>query len=210
VDRYLREFRADAVAALPPFDRSELAGLLDAHFNKRSCCRRARESSSGSGRWPTWRARSTGLAGARDLARGRQAFVDAQCIRCHRFGNDGGPIGPELTGAASKYDGRSLLESILEPSKVLSEQYQNVTVWTKDGDSFTGRIIRENEESLFVETDPLSGARESVARAEVESIAPSALSRCRKGGQCAVARGDTRLGGVFAVGRRGRKSVAVA
>ncbi len=107
--------------------------------------------------------------------------MDAQCIRCHRFGNDGGPIGPELTGAASKYDGRSLLESILEPSKVLSEQYQNVTVWTKDGDSFTGRIIRENEESLFVETDPLSGARESVARAEVERA--SRRPRCRDAGR---------------------------
>ena len=181
VDRYLREFRADAVAALSPFDRAELAGLLDAPFQQAQLLpSRAREFVR---EWTM-----ADLAGeidrprgGRDLARGRQAFVDAQCIRCHRFGNDGGPIGPELTGAASKYDGRSLLESILEPSKVLSEQYQNVTVWTKDGDSFTGRIIRENEESLFVETDPLSGARESVARAEVESIAPSALSPMPEG-----------------------------
>ena len=48
---------------------------------------------------------------------GKAAFNDAQCILCHRFGNEGGFVGPELTAASSKYARKDILESILEPSQ---------------------------------------------------------------------------------------------
>jgi putative heme-binding domain-containing protein len=121
------------------------------------------------------------VASGRNFERGRRAFVDAQCITCHRFGNDGGSVGPELTGAASKYDLRSLLESILEPSKVINEQYQNLSVFLKNGDSFTGRIVRENTEQVILETDPVAGGRETIARGDIDQIVPSKLSPMPEG-----------------------------
>ena len=121
------------------------------------------------------------LSQGRNFERGRQAFADVQCLTCHRFGNDGGAIGPELTGAGSKYDARSLLESLLEPSKVVSEQYQNLTVRLKNGESFSGRILRETAERIVLETDPLNGIRETIERKDVEGMAPSALSPMPEG-----------------------------
>lgn len=111
-----------------------------------------------------------------NLERGRRAFVDAQCISCHRFGNDGGPVGPELSGAGSKYDRHSLLESILEPSKVIAEPYRNQSIFLKDGDSFSGRIVRETSDEVILETDPLNGTREVLSRSKIDRIVPAALS----------------------------------
>ena len=86
----------------------------------------------------------------RNFASGQAAFNDAQCIRCHQLGNEGGFGGPELTGAASKYSLASLLESIIEPSKVIADQYENENVFTKDGEVVSGRVIAENAERIVV------------------------------------------------------------
>lgn len=91
-----------------------------------------------------------GVARGRDFESGKAAFNDAQCTACHRFGNDGGSVGPELTGAGSKYSRRDLLESMIEPSKVISDQFQNSNIWKKDGDDVSGRIIDENKERIIV------------------------------------------------------------
>jgi putative heme-binding domain-containing protein len=55
-----------------------------------------------------------------------------------------------LTGAGSKYSRRDLLESMIEPSKVISDQFQNHNIWKKDGDDVSGRIIDENKERIVV------------------------------------------------------------
>jgi len=75
----------------------------------------------------------------------------------------------------------SLLESILEPSKVINEQYQNLSVFLKNGDSFTGRIVRENTEQVILETDPVAGGRETIARGDIDQIVPSKLSPMPEG-----------------------------
>ena len=69
----------------------------------------------------------------RSFDKGRQAYLDCQCIKCHRFGNEGGAVGPDLTAISSRFAAKDILESILEPSKVVSEQYQNIVVTTKSG-----------------------------------------------------------------------------
>lgn len=90
------------------------------------------------------------VARGRNFESGKAAFNDAQCTACHRFGNEGGSVGPELTGAGSKYSRRDLLESMIEPSKVISDQFQNSNIWKKDGDDVSGRIIDENKERIIV------------------------------------------------------------
>jgi len=66
-----------------------------------------------------------------------------------------GAVGPELTAASSKYTRRDILESIIDPSKVVSEQYQNLALALKNGDDVTGRIIEEDSRRIVVVTDPL-------------------------------------------------------
>jgi len=86
----------------------------------------------------------------RNFDKGRQAFVDAQCLACHRFGNEGGGVGPDLTAVTSRFARRDVLESIVDPSKVVSEQFQNTTVVLKNGDDHTGRLVDETGDKLVL------------------------------------------------------------
>jgi len=117
----------------------------------------------------------------RNFESGKAAYNDAQCFMCHRVGNDGGSIGPELTAASSKYSRREILESILEPSKVVSEQYQNYTVVQKNGDGATGRIVDENDEKVIVQPNLISPERVSIRKADVADRHPSKISPMPEG-----------------------------
>lgn len=117
------------------------------------------------------------VARGRNFESGKAAFNDAQCTACHRFGNEGGSVGPELTGAGSKYSRRDILESMIEPSKVISDQFQNSNIWKKDGDDVSGRIIDENKERIIVLPNML--APEVTVEVRVSEIArrePSKVS----------------------------------
>lgn len=174
-DRYLRDFRRQAIATLTAEERKELGPLLERPIvqaqsipaNNRSFVK-------------DWKLEDLvpelNKSRKPNLARGRQAFVDAQCLTCHRYGNDGGIVGPELTGAGSKYSARDILESIIEPSKIINEQYQNHTAILKDGDSFSGRLVQQSEAEVILETDRLTGNTEKIPRANISEVRPSQLS----------------------------------
>ena len=100
---------------------------------------------------------------------------------CHRFGNEGGSIGPELTAAPSKYSRREILESILEPSKVVSEQYQNYAIVQKDGEGATGRIVDEDDSKIVVQPSLLSSERVAIKKAEIAERRPSKISPMPEG-----------------------------
>ena len=117
----------------------------------------------------------------RSFENGRQAFNDAQCIACHRFGNEGGAVGPELTAASSKYTRRDILESILEPSKVVSEQYQNVALYLKNGEDISGRVMEEDNRKVVLVTDPLKQTQREVRKNEIQERRPSRLSPMPEG-----------------------------
>jgi putative heme-binding domain-containing protein len=117
----------------------------------------------------------------RSFAKGKEAFTAAQCMQCHRFGNQGGAVGPELTAVSSRYGHRDILESILEPSKVVSEQYQNTVITKKDGDDVTGRIVEENDQKVVVVTNPLTQAKVEVLKSDIEKRTASKISPMPEG-----------------------------
>ncbi len=101
-------------------------------------------------------AESSPVAGNREI--GRQVFHDAQCDRCHRIGNQGTAIGPDLTFVGRRFGARDLLASILVPSQSVAENYQLESVLTDDGKVHVGRIVIEGDyrsETLVLQTDPL-------------------------------------------------------
>jgi putative heme-binding domain-containing protein len=120
-------------------------------------------------------------AQGRNFASGKAAFNDAQCIQCHRFANEGGSIGPELTAVFSKYSRRDVLESIIEPSKVVSDQFQNYIVIKNDGDSETGRIIDETDDKVVVQPNPLSPERIEIKKSDIAERRPSKVSPMPEG-----------------------------
>jgi putative heme-binding domain-containing protein len=122
-----------------------------------------------------------GPSRGRNFANGREAWLAGQCVQCHRLNDEGGAVGPDLAGAGVKYSRRDLLESILEPSKVLSDQYQNMTVTKKDGDDVTGRVIEDSDTKVVLVTNPLTGDKVEIKKSDVKSRTPSKLSPMPEG-----------------------------
>lgn len=89
----------------------------------------------------------------RDFENGRALFHSAACASCHRFNGAGGGVGPDLTGVASRYSLHDLLENIIEPSKVISDQYGSEEVQLNDGSVLVGRTYVDSG-SLVVTADP--------------------------------------------------------
>ena len=117
----------------------------------------------------------------RSFEKGKQGFNDAQCIACHRFGNEGGAVGPELGAASSKYTRRDILETIIEPSKVISEQYQNTALILKNGDEFSGRVMEENSRRIILMIDPLKQTQEEIQKNQIKERQPSKVSPMPEG-----------------------------
>ncbi|MBS0263957.1 MAG: c-type cytochrome [Planctomycetes bacterium] len=95
------------------------------------------------------------LTTAPDVARGRELFAEALCIRCHRKADRGQPLGPDLDYVASRFGRDDLLETIVAPSKVVDEKYRNLVLETSDGKIITGQLVGGSATELFIGPDPL-------------------------------------------------------
>ena len=73
-----------------------------------------------------------------DPVKGREIFAKANCIKCHRFLKEGEGVGPDLTTVRRRFQQKEIIEAILRPSQVISDQYTAVTIVTTDGLSHTG------------------------------------------------------------------------
>jgi len=113
-----------------------------------------------------------------DVANGRRLFAAAACIVCHSFQGEGGRGGPELTTAARRYTTRDLLMNILEPSRVINEQYALQHYSMSDGTAFTGRTVNMAGDTIMVATDPNDpgGSEVRFKVSELESSTPSQVS----------------------------------
>lgn len=90
---------------------------------------------------------------SRDLKKGRALFSGALCINCHRFKGSGSTVGPDLSSLAGRFSNQDLLEALIEPSKVISSQYQ-ITVFTmNDGETVAGRVVNLSGGTIVVQTD---------------------------------------------------------
>lgn len=96
-----------------------------------------------------------GLTG-RNFEQGKAMFTSQLCINCHHFGGEGGNSGPDLTGAGNRYTVKDLAENIVEPSKVISDQYPSEQIDLKDGGTVVGRVVVEENGKLFVMSSALA------------------------------------------------------
>ncbi len=118
----------------------------------------------------------------RDFAQGRNLFGEAKCFVCHRFANEGGGTGPDLTQVIGRFGPRDLLESIIEPSKVVSDQYAAIIVSTTDGRQIIGRVVNLAGDNMMINTDMLDPNKLiGVNRNLVESIEHSKISMMPEG-----------------------------
>ena len=89
----------------------------------------------------------------RDFENGRTMFAAAGCYACHRFQNQGGMTGPDLTTAGRRYSVRDLLDQVVNPSKVINDQFSAVMVITDQGLVHSGVVVNLNNNGLTLNTD---------------------------------------------------------
>jgi putative heme-binding domain-containing protein len=85
---------------------------------------------------------------------GRNLFHATGCAACHRFAGAGGDIGPDLTSVRNKFDANYVLESMIEPSKVISDQYGSSMVTTNDGKTHVGLVVERGDQVDVYPPDP--------------------------------------------------------
>jgi putative heme-binding domain-containing protein len=113
-------------------------------------------------------------------AAGRPVF-EKWCAGCHRFGGIGKDVGPDLTTLTSRFKRRDILESILWPSKIISDQYQTEMVELNDGSVVTGMLIRENATALLMRTGENPDKPVVVTKARVTNRVTSTVSLMPEG-----------------------------
>jgi putative heme-binding domain-containing protein len=123
---------------------------------------------------------SSPLSG-RNYARGQQVYQVSQCGACHRFQGAGGASGPELTGVASRYSRADLWRSIIDPSAVISEQYQSMVLTLKDGQEITGRVLEDSPTQVVVGVDALTDRKVTVRPSEIRQRVASKVSSMPEG-----------------------------
>jgi putative heme-binding domain-containing protein len=178
--KFIENFRKDATETLTPEERLALTPVLPKAETKTAKAAVQRKFVQ------AWKMEDLTpslefLNRGRSFEKGKDAFTDAQCVQCHRFGNGGGAVGPELTAVSSRLTGRDIIESIIEPSKVVSEQFQNMTLFLKNGDDVTGRIVEEDDNKIVLITDALKQTKQEVKKADVAQRKASKLSPMPEG-----------------------------
>ncbi len=117
-----------------------------------------------------------GRAGSAE--RGAAVFEKAQCIKCHRYGNRGEGIGPDLTNVSSRFQRKEVLESVLFPSLVISDQFAAKTVVTLDGRTFSGLVGPAGDDVVVLQSN---GEKVAVAKSNIDEVVPSKKSAMPEG-----------------------------
>jgi putative heme-binding domain-containing protein len=115
----------------------------------------------------------TEKAGTPELGR---ADYEEKCAACHIFGGIGKEVGPDLTTIASRFKRRDILDAILFPSKVISDQYQAEMIQLKDGSIVTGVLVRESAAVVLLRTGENPDKPVSIPKGQIVERAVSPIS----------------------------------
>lgn len=180
-EKFIQFIRDDAVATLSESEKTTLAAILAKKPERKSALEHLGEVFSGreSKKWELAElsAASKSKLHDRDFANGRKMFAAAGCYACHRFGNQGGMTGPDLTSAGRRYSPHDLLDQVINPSKVINEQFSAITVITDGGQIHTGVVVNLNGDSMTLNTDLSDpNKRVNIDRKQIDELTVSKVS----------------------------------
>ncbi|MDO6820932.1 c-type cytochrome [Zobellia sp. 1_MG-2023] len=90
----------------------------------------------------------------RNFETGRNMFLATNCVTCHSMRGEGENIGPELSQIGTRFSAEDILKAIIDPSDVISDQYNTTVFMLKDGNSIVGRLIGEEGENYTISQNP--------------------------------------------------------
>ena len=105
-----------------------------------------------------------------------QPLYDKLCATCHRFGEIGTDVGPDLTTLNSRFQKKDILESILWPSKIISDQYEAFMIETTAGDIITGAVVLEDDRRIVLRTAADPDRPVQVPKSQIKTQQKSSVS----------------------------------
>jgi putative heme-binding domain-containing protein len=116
------------------------------------------------------------LALTGDATKGEALFFNKEmkCASCHKVGDKGTAVGPELTKIGGTRTRAELLDSLLYPSARVEPQFAAYNVKTKDDRTLTGLVVKRDEKQLVLRD--AEGKEVRIEGENVESVRPSRLS----------------------------------
>lgn len=117
-----------------------------------------------------------------DAMRGTSVFETA-CATCHRLGQLGKDVGPNLA-TIRQWNSDQILINILDPNREVAPNFLSYSVETKDGRTFDGLIAEESAASLTLKR--AEGVTETVLRRDLAQLSGSGLSLMPDGLESAV------------------------
>ena len=124
---------------------------------------------------------AAGLEG-RDTEHGRGMFAAVGCVVCHRIQGQGGAIGPDLSSIGQRFTLRDILDTTINPSKAISDQYQMMTLELKDGSTLSGRIVSRDARSTRIATNLMRPTQSSaIDNDAIRRIRPEPVSTMPSG-----------------------------
>ena len=112
-----------------------------------------------------------------DTATGATVFKKA-CASCHRLGNEGVEVGPDLAGLNDKSP-EALLIAILDPNRALETRYANFSIATVDGRVLNGLIASESATAVTLRRQ--DGKEDVLLRTQIDEMTASGQSLMPEG-----------------------------
>ncbi|HUS34189.1 MAG TPA: PVC-type heme-binding CxxCH protein [Verrucomicrobiae bacterium] len=117
-----------------------------------------------------------------DAGRGKKVF-EAACATCHRAGDIGRDVGPNLA-TIRQWNPEQILINILDPNREVAPNFLSYSVETKDGRNFEGIIVTDAAASVTIQR--ADAVTETILRRDIAQISGSGLSLMPDGLEAAV------------------------
>ncbi len=108
---------------------------------------------------------------------GRPVF-EKLCATCHKVGDVGHVVGPDLTGIKARPK-ESLLADILAPNRAVAPGYTTYTVQTVQGELLSGLLVSETANNITLAQ--ADGVTSIILRQSIDAMASSTLSLMPEG-----------------------------
>src|SRR5581483_3835564 len=120
------------------------------------------------------------LTASGDVGRGRRIFFGEKvaCYSCHTIGQEGGHVGPDLTGVGAIRSGHDLLEAIVFPSASFVPGFEIFNV-TTNNDVLAGVMRSQSADAVMLVTGPKEIIR--IPRSRIKRIERSNVSLMPEG-----------------------------
>lgn len=118
-----------------------------------------------------------------DATRGKQVFQTAGCIACHREGELGKDVGPNLSTIRAWRPDQVLI-NILDPNREVTPNFISYTIETKDGKNVFGMITEESAASVTLKR--ADGLADTILRQDIATLTSTGLSLMPDGLEAAI------------------------